>query len=395
MSDLVLVEISVLHVLGVDHKIAGVADRERAAIAPAETEERLRGVRGQAGVAEAMVVSTCNRVEWILVSEGTAVPCGLFPEGIEAGQWHGDAAVERLLRLACGLESIALGEPQILGQLNSAWQAAQAAGTAGPVLRFLMPRLLGAAKRVRKNCGLGLGSTSVSHLAAELALAECDRPDPSVLLIGAGKMSGILARQLRTRGISTLHVANRTYSGAIAFGETHGACPVDYHNIYPMLAEVDIVFCACAAPHPVILPEHLRGIERKLLLVDLAVPRNIAPEVRGHSAVSLIDLDDIQRAAAPGHEIRQRAAQQAELVLQAEVPRLIRRCRERSATAELAEMARACDAWREKELARARRKLKSLADHEWAEVEALAWRLARKIAHQPIVARRRAASALT
>lgn len=394
MSDQNLVEISVLHILSVDHKRAGVADRELAAVAPGEIEARLRGACRQPGVSEAMVVSTCNRVEWILVSEGT-MPGGLFPGGIEPSEWHGDAAVERLLRLACGLESIALGEPQILGQLNTAWQAAEAAGTAGPVLRFLIPRLMGAAKKVRKNCGLGQGSTSVSHLAAELALAECDRADPSVLLIGAGKMSGILARQLRARGISTIHVANRTFSGAVAFGEAHGACPVDYHKIYPMLREVDIVFCACAAPHPVILPEHLRGLERNLLLVDLAVPRNVAPEVRELPAVSLIDLDDIQRAAAPGLQIRQQAARQADLAVRTEVPLLIRRCRERSARADLAEMARACDEWREKELARARRKLSALADREWAEVEALAWRLARKIAHQPIVARRRAAVTLT
>lgn len=386
-------ETSVLHVLGVDHTRAGVADRERAAIAPSDIERRLREACA-AGAAEALALSTCNRVEWILVSEGP-LPDGLLPEGIETSEWHGDAAVEHLLRLACGLESIAIGEPQILGQLNTAWQAAQRAGTVGPVLRFLMPRLLGAAKRIRKNCGLGQGSTSVSHLAASLALSRCAIANPAVLLIGAGKMSGILARQLRARGISTIHVANRTYDGAVAFGEAHGVCPVDYQRIYPMLRQVDIVFSACAAPHPVILPEHLTSLDRKLLLVDLAVPRNIAPEARALPGVALIDLDDIQRAAQPGQELRQRAAERAEVELRTEVPLLIRRCRERSARTELAEMVRACDQWREKELARARRKLKSLTGREWAEVEALAWRLARKIAHQPIVDRRRAASLLT
>ncbi len=325
-----------------------------------------------------MVLSTCNRVEWV-VSRSTSLEA-LFPGGSPIAQtFEGVEAVRRLCRVACGFESMVLGEPQILGQMREAWETAQAAETAGPELRFLMPRLLGLAKRVRKESGLSTAARSAAHAAVDLALTS---PSMRTLVIGAGKMAALTVRHLRNRGVATIHVANRTYQQAVDLCSTVQACPVDYSQIYSLLPSFDLIVCAAAAPHMILGRKEFDGRETPVTLVDLAVPRSVDPAVRDLAGVRLIDVDDLRLSGDLGAP--QGILDKAEAAFDREFTLLLKAFARRKYHGSIAMLESGWEEMRIRELERLRPKMPEVSAEEWTRIEGLTKRIIRKVVH-PIV----------
>jgi glutamyl-tRNA reductase len=272
-----------------------------------------------------------------------------------------------------------LGEPQILGQMREAWEIAQQCGTAGPELRFLMPRLLGLAKRVRKESGLSTAARSAAHAAVDLALTNSAM---RTLVIGAGKMAALSVRHLRNRGVTAIHVANRTFQQAVDLCEAYRACPVDYSQIYALLPTFDLVVCASSAPHTLIGPEHLRQHSNPVTVIDLAVPRSVDPGVRELPGVRLIDVDDLRLS----HDLRapQTVLDKAEAAFAREFGALQRAFERRKHHRSIATLEYGWEQMRRQELERLRPKMPEVSAEEWTRIEGLTKRIIRKVVH-PIV----------
>ncbi|MEZ5401619.1 MAG: hypothetical protein R2729_18240 [Bryobacteraceae bacterium] len=369
----------VLSMWTVDFRSATVAERQPHSVSAHLAPATLTGALRDLGASEALVLSTCNRVLWLTV--------GGQPRAASTGhRFAGREAIRHLCRVVAGLESMVLGEPQILGQIKDAWELSRSAGASGPHIEYLMPRVIGLAKAVRHESGLGKGAVSVAHVGVQQGLGAW-RGDgsPVALIVGAGKMASIAVRQLRASGVKAIHVANRTYESAVRLGESSGACPVAYAEIHRLIRETaSIVVCACAAPHTIVGPEHLTP-GRDLVLVDLAVPGNVDPAAALVPGVTVLGLDEIAAGVAKGLERREAAAAAAAAALDARLPRLIDRYENRHRHVGLQDAQLRWDAIRRTELNRIRPAL-AASEREWGLIEALAWRLTRKITHDTVFA---------
>lgn len=308
-----------LAVVGASHRTAPIELRERLALARGELADALRTLSGQG--AEVVVLSTCNRTELYLAApEGEsdaaveeavdllAARLGMAPDA--AGrllyvQRDRDAA-EHLMRVAAGLDSMILGEPQIQGQVREAYASArEAAGPGGPVVGPALNKLfqiaLSVGGRVRSETGLGIGAASVSSAAVELAKKIFGSlRGRRALVLGAGEMSEVTLECLRAEGVRSTIVANRTWDRACELAERWGGEAIRWEGFAEALPQVDIVVCSTAAPHPVLTRERLRaalpnGAARPLCILDIAVPRDVEPAVGNEEGVFLYDIDDLQQ----------------------------------------------------------------------------------------------------
>lgn len=276
--------------VGLDHRTAPVAVRERFAVSGPHLIGTLQAMREQGGLEEAVLLATCNRVEWYLAAapQNRAVQAalrwfGAADPGGGVQVFRGEVAVRHLFRVASGLESMAVGEPQILGQVRDAFTAGRAAGTVGPALDALFRAALSCGRRVRREAGVDRWATSVPAAAVSQAARVVGRLDRScVLVLGAGKMSEVAARALRRAGVGQMAVANRTRAAAEALARQVGATVVDWDRVDAELARADIVLVSTGAPHVVLgvdrVASAVAGRETPLVLVDIAVPRNVDPE---------------------------------------------------------------------------------------------------------------------
>jgi glutamyl-tRNA reductase len=317
--------------IGLSHKTAPVENRERLAFTPAMLGSALThfgSLHSEAhldGVLEGVILSTCNRLEvYALVSDAakaTAAIISFLSQGHDLGPdtlaqylhiYHDEAAVRHLMRVAAGLDSLVLGEPQILGQITTAYQAALAQAAAGTVLSALFRAAIHAGKQVRTETAIGLNPSSVSSVAAGLAaklLGDLSRQQ--VLLIGVGEMGVVTVRALIKRGVTRIGVANRTYEGAVELARAWGGQAIAFQQLPAALAEADIVITATGAPHPILdkallEPALAARPERPLLIIDIAVPRNVADDVAGLPNVYLHNIDDLQGQA--NEHVRERTA---------------------------------------------------------------------------------------
>ena len=391
-----------LYVLGINHQTAPVSLRETVAFGPDTLRHALASLRAQAGVQEAVLLSTCNRTELYARSDNGPDALANWLAGQQrAGDdlhaylyRHDEAdAVRHLFRVATGLDSLVLGEPQILGQVKQAWNDARDAGSLGGPLDRAFQQAFATAKRARTETTIGRNPVSVASTAVRLAQESFARLDESdVLLIGAGETIELAARHLVAGKVRRLLIANRTLAHAQDLARRHGGFALPLEELDRHLAEADIVISATAARQPILqraqVEQALRARRhRPMLLLDLAVPRDIAEDVATLRDVFLYTVDDLERAIEDNRAARRNAAQQAEAIIEVHASRFISALGQTDAAAPLRRLREHGQAVQAQALAKARAQL--AAGRDPAEVlDLLAHTLTNKLLHAPSAALR-------
>ena len=317
-----------LLVLGLSHKTAPVALRERLAFRGEQLPSALAHLASVPGVQEAAILSTCNRVELYVLGDATVDPAPQLRvflaefHGLRVGEFEGALyesrgaeAARHLFEVVASLDSQVLGETEILGQAREAYRVAAQAGAAGPVLRALFERAFFISKELRGDGGIGHGQASVSSAAVQLAgkIFEHLRGH-QVLVVGTGEMAAGIVRALRAAGLEELLVTSRTAERAEAFAREEGGRSCRIEDLGELLKSVDIVLVSTAAPHFLIGAEHVRAAQpfrrgRPLFLIDISVPRNVEPGIQDLPDTFLYDIDDLEKVAGEGRKQREQVAE--------------------------------------------------------------------------------------
>ena len=396
-----------LTVLGVNHKTAPIELRERIAIARDRLAEVTRALAAVPGVTECMVVSTCNRVELIAAVDPAETDLGAFfcaQFGLEPSilashlyRHAGQEAVRHIFRVAASLDSMVVGEPQILGQVKEAYSVAREAGTIGSELEYLMQSAFSAAKRVRSETEIGSSSVSIASVAVDLARRIFGSlHGRTVFLVGAGKMSELAARHLVQQGAGTILVTNRTMERARRMAEPFNGRVIPFEQLYDHAAEADIVITSTGAPHHIFRPEHGRAFlharkNRPMFFIDIAVPRDVDPAANNMEGLFVYDIDDLQQVAAAHIAERNRSAGDAEALIHAEVVRFHERRRAVNVAPAIVALQRQAEELRQAELRRIHARLGTLTPEQLEAVEALSRGLVNKFLHVPMHALKQAA----
>jgi len=400
-----------LALIGVNHKTAPIALREKIAIGRDELAETTRSLAATPGVTECMIVSTCNRVELLAAVEGDDVPVAAFLSrqfGIDASvlaphlyEYRDREAVSHLFRMAASLDSMVVGEPQILGQVKEAFAVARAAGTVSGQLEHLLQSAFAAAKKARSETGIGSNSVSIASVAVDLARKIFGSLEGrTVFLVGAGKMSEIAARHLVQQGAGAILVSNRTAERARRMAEEFQGAVVpeviDYGQLYDAASRADIVISSTGATHPIFRPEHGQAFlhkrrNRPMFFIDIAVPRDVDPQMNKLDGIFVYDIDDLQQVAVAHMEERSRQAIDAEALIAAEVDRFHQRQRTVNVAPAIVALQRKAEEIRVAEIERLHSRLGVLTAEQLAAVEALTRGLVNKFLHPPMQALKQAA----
>jgi glutamyl-tRNA reductase len=387
---------------GLTFRTAPLAVRERAVVPDSEARHVLRYLVGHSGLRAAAVLSTCNRTEFYLVSPDRgladeAVPRlarYLDPSGsgdVADHLWslQGADAVRHMFRVAAGLDSMVLGEAQILGQFKAAHRIARVAGTLDAHLDFVMRRAVSAGKRVRTDTAVGRRAGSLSEAAVEYARSACGSLDGlGVLLLGAGKMSALAARRLSSYG-ARLYITSRGGESAVDLAEQLGGVPVAIDNIDESAADYDVVLCSTSSPTPVLTRADVERLQaarggRPLCIVDIAVPRDVEAQAAGVPGVTLVDLDGLGERVAANLEGRRRELPAADLIIDEELGRTVAVLGQRdSAGPTISALTRRAEDLRRREVDRALQRL-DVDDAVRDQVEVMTRSLVRKLLHAPI-----------
>jgi glutamyl-tRNA reductase len=384
--------------LGVSHHTATVALREYLG------RENVVESRDPA-IREMVMVATCNRAElYAYVDESVEDPETLLVEYlarthqmdparfVEYTYFHtGQRVVEHLCRVAAGLDSLVLGEPQILGQVIDAFQAAQSARTCGPVLSLLFRTGIQAGKRARSETAISTNAASISSVAVALA----GRVTPElrarrILVVGLGDMGRLTVKALRARGINTIDIVNRTHAKAAEAVAAWGGRAYTLAELPAAIAAADVVFTATSAQTPVLDVALVQGAlaerpERPLVLVDLAVPRDVEPAVGNLPGVHLLDVDDLHANLDEALSVRQREIPRVEAIIAAEVAGWAQRFQELRVEPVIADLRQKAEAIRQRELERTLRFMGDVDAETWQHVQHLSRALVNKLLHEPTV----------
>jgi glutamyl-tRNA reductase len=394
-----------VNILGINHKTAPVALREKVAF----TEERLlaalQTLRREAGIAEVVIVSTCNRTEVYWAGSAT---------GAELSQWlerhHGNSldlasslyvhqeqqAVEHAFSVASGLDSMVLGEAQILGQLKDAYRVAQEAGSTGPSLNKLFQAAFSAAKRVRSETRIGENAVSIASATVSLARrVYSELSVHTVLMVGAGDMIALAARHFMSAGVQRMVIANRTLGRAQTLAAELKAYAVGLEDLDKELAQADIVIACTASTVPLITKSAVEAAigarrRRPIFMVDLAVPRDIDPAVADLEDVYLFSIDDLQQLIDENKQQRAAAAGGARVVIDEEVARFLTESRAHDAGPAIRVLRRQAEEIRAQTAEQARRLLATGKSADEA-IDYLANTLTKRLLHGPTQALRQAA----
>jgi glutamyl-tRNA reductase len=402
--------VSDLLALGISHKTAPLELRERLALTEGRAAGVLNDLRSHAQVGEAAAISTCNRTELYLVvteaveAENVALgalsrQAGIRPtELIESlYSYRGIEAARHLYRVAAGLDSMILGEAEIQGQVKRAYELALVEGATGAILNRLFRGALAAGKRVRGETRIGEGGISVPSAAVQLATRTLgDLTGRHVLLIGAGETAELTARALTARGVETVFVANRRYDRAIGLAERFGGSAVRLEDLPAQLEIADIVVSSTNSPHHLVEREELELVAaardyRPLLLIDLAVPRDIDPSCREVTGVVVRDVDDVQTIAdrnATGREVESRGA---EVIVAAELARFERWLGSLEVLPTVASLRVRADEIVSRVLAENIGRFDDLSHEDQVRIEAMARSIASRLLHEPTLRLKRAA----
>ena len=387
-------------VVGLSHRTAPVEVRERLAVSPEDMQQELRELSAASGFEEALLISTCNRVELYATSanpvqatqnaretlssrlEGVAEDDVLYQE-------RGIDVVRHVFRVAASLDSLVVGEPQILGQVKEAYDAASEAGTMGTLLGRCFTQAFATAKRVRNETGIAEGTVSVSSIACELAKKIFgDLDGRRTLLLGAGEMGEAAARSLRQTG-TKLHVCNRSEERAQALASACDGRAVPYERLTTELAEADVVVASTASPNFILTPKLMKGVvrtrrHRPLFIIDIAVPRDVDPRVGNMDNVFVYDVDDLQQVAEENLAVRAREAAQAESIIEQEVESFIAWRRSLELAPTIVALRKRFARVAEEELRRSLPRLEGVSDADRAILEAMSRSMVNKLLHQPM-----------
>ncbi len=320
--------------VGTNHKTAPIELRERLAFTKSDLEKALTLLMSKENVQECVILSTCNRVEIYAVSNNTQKCIDDIKDflheyhrvekiDVEEGFYVliGSDAIKHIYRVASGMDSMIIGEPQILGQVKQAYFIAFDLGTTGIVLNRLFQSSFFVAKKIRSNTEIGSNAVSVSYLTVELAKRIFDDlPRRVVMLIGTGEMGELAAGYFLRERVKKLLISSRTYDSAISLSEKLGGEPVEMGKLYYLLKDVDIVITATGSSDFIIKQEHiLQALKLRknepIFLIDIAVPRDIDPRVGDISGAYLYDIDDLQSIIEENTESRKESAKEAELII--------------------------------------------------------------------------------
>ncbi len=393
--------------IGVNHKTASIALREQVAIGRDELPDATRALAAVPGVAECMIVSTCNRVELLAFVDEPSVQLNkFFPNhfGIKSEvllphlfEYRDQDAVGHLFRMAASLDSMVVGEPQILGQVKEAFSVARAAGTVSSQLEHLMQAAFAAAKKARSETGIGSNSVSVASVAVDMARKIFGSLNGrTVFLVGAGKMSELAARHLVQQGAGAILVSNRTEERARSLAGQFNGRVIRFDQLYETASQADIIISSTGAPMPIFRREHGQAFlharkNRPMFFIDIAVPRDVDPEMNKLDGIFVYDIDDLQQVADSHMEERSREAVDAETLIAAEVERFHQRQRTVNAAPAIVALQRKAEEIRQAEIQRLHARLGSLSEEQLAAVEALTRGLVNKFLHPPMQALKQAA----
>ncbi|MBI5304556.1 MAG: glutamyl-tRNA reductase [Chloroflexi bacterium] len=389
--------------LGLNHKTAPVEIRERLAISPGRIGETLAMLRAAPGVSEVALVSTCNRFEIYAVVDDPVVGQPSLVNALAEARdvcacdfaCHlrvlSDAdAVKHVCRVAAGLDSLLIGEHQILGQIKDALQAAHDAGSISAILAALFRQAITAGKRAHSETEIGRGARSLGQVAVSLARDVLgDLENRTALLIGAGKIGKLAGRALVESGLKWILVANRTYDRASQLARELNGRAVHFDALADGLAQADVVIAASGAPHLVL---HAADIERAmaaraqrpLVVVDLAVPRNVDPAIRNIPHAHLYDMDDLSAVVATHHPVAAVAVAAAERIADEETQHFLAFLRERQVAPLVQDLLAHAETIRQTEVAKAFAHLGNLTPEQQRAVDALATSLVHKLVFNSI-----------
>ena len=398
--------------IGVSHKTAPLEMRERLAFSESRLTDALTSLIDQDTVDEGLIVSTCNRVE-LIGSSPTSPQKGLDRltgflchfHGVELDAINGHLyrhsnqdAIKHIFRVASSLDSMVVGESQILGQVKEAYQFAIEAGTVGRTLSHLMHRAISVAKRIRTETGVSQNPVSVSSVAVELARKIFgDMSSQTVLLVGAGEMAELAARKLIEEGTGRLIVTNRTASHAEQIAREFGGGTVSFDALYDVLPSTDIVLCSTRAPDYVIRSANTKRCLKSrrggpVLFIDVSVPRNIDPQIADLENCFLFDIDDLESVVEANLREREREARAAEVIVDNEVQQFIDSLKSLDIGPSVVEVKQLLSQMALNEFKRNRKRLGTLnSEQETAIQEILIPALVNKLSHPVIVHLRQAA----
>lgn len=395
---------------GLSHHTAPVEVRERLAFPEPALAEALGTLRQAAGADEAMILSTCNRVEIAVTTQnGNATDAvrrflaarnSADPGSLDAYLYElsDREAIRHIFRVAASLDSMVIGEPQILGQMKAAYAAAHELGSLHGILDDVLTRAFGVAKRVRNETEIGRSAVSVSYAAVELARQIFGSlKGKTVLIAGAGKMSELAARHLHRSGCERILVTNRTRKRAEEMAALFDGEVINYDAWKSRLAEMDIVLTSSGAHEYILCRDEMkRAVDKRrnrpMFVIDIAVPRNVEPSVNELENVFLYDIDDLGKAVEENRKSRQREAEDAEQIIDGEIDRLLGRWKAREVAPTLVKLQQQLDEMAHAEMERVRSKLGELTPQQEEALAAYTRGLLHKVAHGPLTEIRRAAA---
>jgi glutamyl-tRNA reductase len=393
-----------LFLVGLSHKSAPIEVRERVALSGEALKSALEELRAMDGVQEALVVSTCNRVEVYVQADGDAPARRFFTSRAPEAGDHlyvkaGAEAVRHLFRVSSSLDSMVVGEQQVLGQVKEAYGLASAAQVAGSYVSRLCNRAFATAKRVRTETDIGKGATSMSQVAVELVEKIFgDLGGRAILLAGAGKMGALSAKALADLGADRILVTNRSADRGLALAHQVSGTFREWEELPRLLVEADVVIVSTGAPTYVLSRDMVHAAmklrrQRSLCLIDLAVPRNVDPAAARLADVYAYDVDDMEKVVEATHEARKGEALRAEAIVEAEVMAFTKEREARAALPVLAQLRRQAEeiarAEAERTLAQVGAKLDEKGKRS---VEAMARAIVNKLLHGPTARLKEAAS---
>jgi glutamyl-tRNA reductase len=394
-------------VTGLNHKTAPVELRERLAIRQESLPETTRALLAEPGVKEAMILSTCNRVELLVAHNGLephlptflADHFSLDRSVLEPHlyRYQDEEAVRHMFRVAASLDSMVVGEAQILGQVKQSWNVARELGAVKGPLDKLLQGAFSAAKRVRTETEIGSSSVSIASVAVDLARRIFGSLEgKKILIVGAGKMSELAARHLMQHGADSMMVANRTYDRAVRLAEQFLGQAIRFEELHARAHEADIIITSTGASEQILGVEQAQAIlhrrkGRPVFLIDIAVPRDVDPQVNRLEGMFLYDIDDLQQVAASHLVDRGKEAARAEAIIVEETERFRRRIRTIDIAPVLVDVQGTAEELRQAELHRQRQLLQSLTPEQQAAVELLTRGLMNKFMHMPLQALKAAA----
>lgn len=393
--------------IGVNHRTAPLEVRERFAISESKLPAAVQQLAQHPGVEEGMIVSTCNRVELLARSRNGGSDLRTFLSQyfqIDAREFdqhlyeYADKeAIRHLFRVTSSLDSMVVGEPQVLGQVKEAYAVARAVGTVNSQLDALVTRAFAVAKKVRTETAVGSSAVSVASVAVELAKKIFGSlSGKTVMLVGAGKMCELAARHLLAHGAGSIFMYNRTYERAQKLAQKFGGQALPWDQLYDSADKADIVITSTGAPVAIFRREHAerflaRRRNRPMFFIDIAVPRDVDPEVNRLDGIFVYDMDDLQQVVSSHVADRGREAQRAEDIVNDEVERFLARMQTLDVVPTIVSLQDHLETIRQAEIDRVRGRLGELTPEQELAIEAMSRGIINKIMHTPITTLKTAA----